>query len=367
MIRKRKAPGPVHPRRITTIRRRYSTRLFEFQPLSRKAGGADSSNHSWREFFTPHPAAEVFHRRTTPEQLRELAEDIKTNGLKVPIQIRTVAGESQPYVIDGISRLDAMESLGLEIIDDKGTWKGALASAPGTRPMVEHRAGRTHEQIVGEVVTFNAKRRHQTKQELVEDIDDALRAIETTESAKIARSVESQQPVRVGGGKFAGSTKGRTGRVVEHAKAVGVSESTTKHTLAQRRAIDAIKRGGKPPPKRQKKELTSREEFAKRYFRWRNHWPYTKSREWNQLLYEKQLSRFTYKDGKEQTVLPVKITYPGNHSLTFEELVAGKQVGPQKPRQDYTTEAERKTKARWAEDAKAGRRPPTIEEQLKQK
>jgi hypothetical protein len=229
--------------------------------------------------------------------------------------------------------------------------------------MVEHREGRTHEQIVGEVITFNAKRRHQTKQELISDIDDVLQAAKTGDKG-ISDHDDQKLPRGVGRPK----DERKVEAIKEAAKAgVSVSEITARRVIAAKKAADLIKRGGKPSPKRKKKELPSREEFEKRYFRWRKHWPYTKLREWNQLLYERQLSRFTYKDGKEQTVLPVKITYPGNHSLTFEELVAGKQVGPQKPRQDYTTEAERKTKARWDEDAKAGRRPPTIEELLKQK
>src|SRR5262249_42534877 len=141
-------------------------RLFSFRKPSSEVGGGET-RHSWREFFKPHPAAEVFHRRTTPEQLSELVKDINTNKLKVAIQTRSVPGEPKPFVIDGISRLDAMEKdLGWEIVDDKGNWKGVLAAIPGVRSMVEHREGRTHEQIVSEVITFNAKRRHQTKQEL---------------------------------------------------------------------------------------------------------------------------------------------------------------------------------------------------------
>src|SRR5262249_44630042 len=85
-------------------------RLLSLRKLSREAGGA-GNKHSWRDFWKPHPAAEVFHRRTTPEQLRDLAKDIdEANGLKVAIQTRNVPGENG-YVIDGISRLDAMEKI----------------------------------------------------------------------------------------------------------------------------------------------------------------------------------------------------------------------------------------------------------------
>jgi hypothetical protein len=253
-----------------TTLKHSDTTAISFRKPSREAGGGADNKASWRDHTKPHPAALVFHRRTTPEQLRDLAASIKS-GLKVPIQVRTVAGESESYVIDGISRLDAMEQiLGWEIVDDKGNWKGALASPPGTRPMVDHREGYSHEQIAAEVIAYNAKRRHQTKQELVEDIDDALRAIENiTDRVKMIRSVESKRPVRVAGGKFAGSTKGHTGRVVEEAKKVGVSESTAKRALA-------IQKGeGNRPERSSPKRRTQRPSVDKMSSAQRRRWDKT--------------------------------------------------------------------------------------------
>jgi hypothetical protein len=327
--------GRIKSEAVMTYGGQRGKRLFQFQPMSAQAGGA--SKPSWRS-FKPHPAAEVFHKRSTPEQLRELADDIKANGLKVPIQTRTVAGEPHPYVIDGISRLDAMEKLlGWEIVDEKGNWKGVLASPPGAKPMVDHREGYTHEQIASEVIAFNAKRRHQTKQELVDDIDDALRAVESmgrTDHAKIAQSVESRQPVRAEGGKLAGSTKGHTGKVVEKAKEAGISESTTRHRLAQRRAADLIKRDGKPPPTRKPKpkevDKTSDYFITKRFLTFIDYWPVTQQRAVRRKLREMLLGRVERKDGNEHIVLPEFVIWSDGKKQKLEDVVGKADASQEK-------------------------------------
>jgi hypothetical protein len=65
---------------------------------------------SWRVFLKIHPAAELFPLMTEAE-LRELAEDIKTNGLRAPIV--GWAGDGDQLLLDGRNRLDAMALLGL--------------------------------------------------------------------------------------------------------------------------------------------------------------------------------------------------------------------------------------------------------------
>ena len=62
----------------------------------------------WRAVLPIHPAAELFPLMT-PAELRELGEDIKTNGLRLPIAIT-----SDGQLLDGRNRLDAMEAAGVE-------------------------------------------------------------------------------------------------------------------------------------------------------------------------------------------------------------------------------------------------------------
>jgi len=62
----------------------------------------------WRAVLPIHPAASLFPPMT-PDELRELGEDIKKNGLKLPIAI---TGDGK--LLDGRNRLDAMEAAGVE-------------------------------------------------------------------------------------------------------------------------------------------------------------------------------------------------------------------------------------------------------------
>src|SRR5262245_59879101 len=133
--RTRPVASATTERRTAMIRGAYSTRhrntqrLLTYRRLSPQAAGG-GNKLSWRDFYTTHPAADVFPVMLS-DDLQQLATDIEKNGLKVPIQTRQVAGEATTYVIDGRNRLDAMEKvLGWQIIDGNGNWFAALANVP---------------------------------------------------------------------------------------------------------------------------------------------------------------------------------------------------------------------------------------------
>jgi ParB-like chromosome segregation protein Spo0J len=65
---------------------------------------------SWRDVQLIHPAAEMFPLMadTDPAALKELGEDIKTNGLTWPIALWS-DGKSPAVLLDGRNRLDAIE------------------------------------------------------------------------------------------------------------------------------------------------------------------------------------------------------------------------------------------------------------------
>jgi hypothetical protein len=69
---------------------------------------------SWRDVLPIHPAAELFPRMN-PDELRALGEDINAHGLTSPIVLWKEKIESPPVLLDGRSRLDAMEAAGLEV------------------------------------------------------------------------------------------------------------------------------------------------------------------------------------------------------------------------------------------------------------
>jgi hypothetical protein len=81
--------------------------------LAAPAGGG---KRSWRNVLKIHEAAAAYP--PLPEnELRELAEDIRVNGLQAPIVLYR-EGE-KVSVLDGVHRLDALEKiLGIDLISD---------------------------------------------------------------------------------------------------------------------------------------------------------------------------------------------------------------------------------------------------------
>src|SRR5215469_7023124 len=64
---------------------------------------------TWRDHLKVHPAADLFPMMSEDE-LRELGEDIRANGLLSPI----VIDDNDDTLVDGRNRLDAIELLGME-------------------------------------------------------------------------------------------------------------------------------------------------------------------------------------------------------------------------------------------------------------
>src|SRR5262245_44602554 len=107
---------------VAKPRARNAAMPIQTEPPSRKS--------SWRDVLPIHAAALVFPR-PSPAELKALTEDIKTNGQGQPIAIiekarrrpdGTLHVKDPPIqeVLDGISRLDAMESAGIKVIGKDG-------------------------------------------------------------------------------------------------------------------------------------------------------------------------------------------------------------------------------------------------------
>lgn len=309
----------------TAPRRRQ---LFSFKKVSREAGGAAESKPSWREFFTPHPAAEVFRKMTTDSQLRKLAQDIEANGLKIPIQVRNVTGDTTDYIIDGVSRLDAMETeLGWQIVDAKGDWAGKLYDIPGRK--VQWCGGYTHERIVAEVASYNEHRRH---------LNESQRGIAAAELAELLASYLSndkklQHPAHR-------PSKGITEAVEQTAKKMNVGVATVHRARkVLKRApdkIEAIKTGKLSVAKAERetkhrkatkptKPLTFEALVSKKFDLWLNrNWTMGKHRDVRFRLVTRWLSRYDPKT--DSAIAPVSVTYPDNKVAKISDIISGQRT-----------------------------------------
>jgi hypothetical protein len=101
-----------------------------------------AANNNWRDTLLIHPATELFPM-LSPEELAALSENIKKNGLKVPVEVRTIDGKD--YLVDGRNRLDAATHAGLD-------WEKLECKKKKA----------THEEVIRDVVSLNLQRRNLT-------------------------------------------------------------------------------------------------------------------------------------------------------------------------------------------------------------
>lgn len=148
-----------------------------------------------------HPAAELFPLLSS-EDLDQLAEDIKKNGLQEPVSI-IEDGVDHPrgkqIMLDGRNRLDAMELAGFQVLDRQGRlhkkWRGAkfyvgfFQSGQGLyNPSID--PFYKHVEAEAFIVSKNIHRRHLTqdqKRELIEKLLKAKPERSDRATAKLAK------------------------------------------------------------------------------------------------------------------------------------------------------------------------------------
>ena len=149
---------------------------------------------SWRDVYKVHPAADVFPM-LPEDELREIGEDIKQNGLKEPIVLYSKGSEDY-MVLDGRNRLDAMELVGLPVLENQ-----SARNAPDGKTedwglkasMTKHYEGDPYSYVISK----NIRRRHLTKEQKGDLI---VTVMASADSAKMARSVKRDD---------AGNSRGR--------------------------------------------------------------------------------------------------------------------------------------------------------------
>jgi hypothetical protein len=175
---------------------------------SSEGGPRKSTTTSWRAKLTVHPAADLFPPLSESELLA-LGENIKKNGLKAPVALLETDGEL--LVLDGRSRLDAMELVGMEIeIDDDRTF----LRVPDTDP-------------VGYVISANIHRRHLNTRQKRELIAKLLKLQPENSNRQIAAAAHSHHET-VAAVRAEGEQCGEIRHVKTRADTLGRKQPTTK-------------------------------------------------------------------------------------------------------------------------------------------
>jgi hypothetical protein len=140
------------------------------------------SKRSWRDFIPPHPAADLFPMMTR-EELIALGEDIRKNGLGLgPILWEAEKGAPR-QLLDGRNRLDAMEAVGLPVLDSKGDWlvddvAWKCSTIRGDDPYAI-------------ALSMNIHRRHLTAEQKRDLIAEVLKATPGKSNRQIAEQVKA--------------------------------------------------------------------------------------------------------------------------------------------------------------------------------
>ena len=159
----------------------------------------------WRKRFKVHPAADVFPM-LSDEELEKLGEDIKQNGVMVPIMFWWPDDDArdagvEKVLIDGRNRLEAAERLGFEIEDQNAVIGG---------------------DPVSHIISLNIHRRHLTPQQQLDLIVAAHMAVKPGHRVPVSKGGRSKKnPVKAA--------------VMADAKAAGLdpSERTVKRSIAR--------------------------------------------------------------------------------------------------------------------------------------
>lgn len=95
-----------------------SNEIKEVTGFGTGVANVTKTRKSWRDVLPIHPAAELLPLMS-PDELRELADDLNKRGLLEKVNLYTDEN-GEHSLLDGRNRLDALELNGIEIVDTKG-------------------------------------------------------------------------------------------------------------------------------------------------------------------------------------------------------------------------------------------------------
>jgi hypothetical protein len=195
---------------------------------------------SWRDILPVHPAAELFPRMSADE-LRALGEDIRKHGLReLPTVVRQYRRradgkldirEYDLVLLDGISRLDAMEGAGFSLLRDGKLDKTLGHKALGLEPLSHTRGG--YAELDSDidpyafVISRNIHRRHLNAEQKRDLIAKLLKADPNKSDRQIAANVKVS-PTFVGKVRAEKEAAGEVSTVDTRIDAKGVEQPARK-------------------------------------------------------------------------------------------------------------------------------------------
>jgi hypothetical protein len=145
---------------------------------------------SWRDVLPIHPAANIFPRMSADE-LVALSDDIKKNGLTASLALWEDS-KGERYLLDGRNRLDAMEAVGLPVLNAEGDWLDQDVDASCVQL-----SGDKGDDPYAYVTSLNLHRRNLTTEQKREVIANLLKAQPEKSDRQIAEQAKVS-PTTVG-------------------------------------------------------------------------------------------------------------------------------------------------------------------------
>lgn len=198
-----------------------------------------AASRSWRDVVQIHPCADVFPQ-AKEDDIKELAKSIRETGLREGVTLWEVG--SRQFLLDGQTRLDALERLGIKVIDGDGLDEEFV------KETINSVSSFTAAQAV---IAGNIRRRHLTPKQRATLAAEAIAAERAMRKDKPPKGIIGKSfPIIGEHGKaprkkgVRGSVKGDVAQVAEMA---GVSKPTARKAIREARG----KKGStKAKPKR---------------------------------------------------------------------------------------------------------------------
>lgn len=168
---------------------------------------------SWRDVLKVHPAAEMFPPMGEDE-LKALGEDIKKNGLRMPVALDA----DKQSLLDGRNRLDAMELVGLRVLNKDCSFLSDDIGYGSLRPKLDP---------YDYVLSVNAHRRHLTVEQKREIIAKMLKARPEKSNRQIAASLKVSHHT-VGNVRTKEEARGQIAHIDKHDDTKGRKQPASK-------------------------------------------------------------------------------------------------------------------------------------------